>query len=68
MITRTVGSGAFSISGGSCASGTVINAGGNCTITVQYVPSGPTTSTAHVTITDSGATAASQNSGNFNGN
>ena len=67
-ITQTSGSGTFSITGGSCASGTVISPAGNCTLTVQYVPSGTTTSTAHVTITDSGAMNASQNSANFSGN
>jgi hypothetical protein len=61
--------GTFSITGGNCASGTVIAAGGNCTITVQYVPGTSTaTATAHVTITDSGAATATQTSANFSGN
>ena len=68
-ITRTAGAGTFSITGGTCTSGTVIAAGGNCTITVQYAPGTSTaTATAHVTIADTGATTATQNSPNFNGN
>jgi len=75
-ITRTVGTGVFTITGGTCASGMVIAQGGHCTISVHYAP--PTTctttatatcaATAHVTVADTGATSASQNSANFNGN
>jgi len=69
-ITKTVGPGIFSITGGTCTSTTVLTptTGNTCTIAVRYVPSGTTTSTAHVTVTGSGLATASQNSGNFNGN
>jgi hypothetical protein len=48
--------GTFSIiAGGTCANGTVVAAGGNCTINVQYAPPGnTTTATANVTITATG--------------
>ena len=72
-ITRTAGTGAFSIvttgpTPSSCLSGTVLTQGQSCTIVVQYVPSGTATSTAHVTLADTGATTASQNGANFNAN
>jgi hypothetical protein len=67
-ITRTAGLGLFSITGGTCVSGAVIQPGGSCTITVQYLPVGTSTSTAFVTITDKGTTTTSQNSPSFNGN
>jgi hypothetical protein len=61
--------GTFSITGGTCASGTVVNPGSSCTISVQYVPGTSTaTATAHVTITDTGAGSASQTTSNFNAN
>jgi hypothetical protein len=67
---RQTGTGTFTITGGTCLSGTVIAPGGSCTINVRYVP--PTTgtlgSTANVTITDSGATTATQTSATFTGN
>jgi hypothetical protein len=58
------GTGTFSITaGGTCASGTVINPGGNCTINVQYVPpaapAGPG-STITLTLNDTGAGSATQ--------
>jgi hypothetical protein len=46
--------GTFSIIAGGCANGTVLLAGGSCTINVQYAPSGTTTATANVTITATG--------------
>jgi hypothetical protein len=79
-IARTAGTGTFSITGGTCAAGTVLSPspgpGNSCTINVQYVPpatctttaTGTCTSTAHVTLTDTGAATASQNGGNFNAN
>ncbi len=70
-ITKSAGNAAsaFSITGGTCGSGTVVPPGGSCTINVQYAPGGvTTTATAHVTITGSGLAAATLNSGNFNGN
>jgi hypothetical protein len=67
-IVKTAGLGAFSITGGTCVSGMAIDAGSNCTVTVQYVASGTSTSTAHLTITDTGAATTSQSTPNFNAN
>jgi hypothetical protein len=67
-IAKTAGLGTFSITGGTCVSGLVIDAGSNCTVTVQYVPSGTSTSTAHLTIADTGAATTSQSTPNFTGN
>jgi hypothetical protein len=67
-IVKTDGLGTFSITGGTCVSGLVIDAGANCTVTVQYAPSGTSTSTAHLTITDTGAATTSQSTANFNAN
>jgi hypothetical protein len=69
----------FTITGGTCASGTVLNpanAGtapptpaGSCTITVQYASGGSTANaTGHVTVTGTGLAAASQNGANFTAN
>jgi hypothetical protein len=71
VVNRATGAGAFTvISGGSCVAGLVLQPGGSCTVNVQYVPptTGSLTSTAHVTITDTGATTATQNSANFPAN
>jgi hypothetical protein len=75
MITKTSGPGTFSIQpGGTCVSGASVAAGGGtCTINVRYVPpaypaSLATPGVAHVTLTDTGAATASQNSPNFNSN
>ena len=35
---KTLGNGTFSLTGGTCASGTVLNVGASCTVIVQYVP------------------------------
>jgi hypothetical protein len=67
-IVKTAGLGTFSITGGTCVSGMVIDAGSQCTVTVQYVPGGTSTSTAHLTITDTGAATTSQSTSNFNAN
>ena len=69
-ISRLTGTGTFSIVGGSCALGTVLNPGGTCTINVQYQPpaTGGVGSSGRVTLTDTGALAGSQNSPPFNGN
>ena len=71
-ITQTVGAGtngAFSITGGTCGTTVlVVNPGLTCTIIVTYQPTTTATSTAHVTITDTGASTPSQNSSNFNAN
>jgi hypothetical protein len=69
-ITETAGAGFFSLVapafGTPCMPGLVVAAGGNCTIGVQYYPTpGTETSTAFVTITDSGAATSSQNSAPF---
>ena len=67
--TSGTGNGAFSITGGTCVSGLVINPGSNCTINVSY--SGETnTSTAngHVTVTGTGLATASQSSSTFPAN
>jgi hypothetical protein len=70
--------GSFAITGGSCANGLVVNAGSNCTITVQYTPNLANTqnSTAHVTVIGTGITGtpsaatspATQNGNSFNAN
>jgi hypothetical protein len=68
-VTRTAGTGAFSILNTStCVSGTVLAPGASCTVVVQYVPVTVATSTAHITLTDTGLATTSQNSANFNGN
>jgi Bacterial Ig domain len=62
--------GTFSvIAGGTCASGTVINPGGSCTVNVQYAP-GTSTATAsgHVNVTGTGAGTATVSSANFPAN
>jgi len=62
--------GTFSIQpGGTCVSGLAINPNGNtCTINVRYQPNNTSNATAHVTLNDTGATTATQNSSNFTGN
>jgi IPT/TIG domain-containing protein len=73
-ITRVggAGTGTFSISsGGTCASGTVLNPGQSCTVNVQYAPGTSTaTASAHITVTGTGLGGAtgSQNSPNFSAN
>jgi hypothetical protein len=75
-ITRATGTGTFSPTGGTCASGTVLNPGGSCTINVQYVPpatctttaTGTCASTAHVSLANSGAASNPFNGPNFNAN
>ena len=67
--TSGTGNGTFSITGGTCVSGSVINAGSSCTINVRY--SGQTnTSTANaaVTITDTGTSTTSQTTAAFSAN
>jgi hypothetical protein len=64
--------GTFTIAaGGTCASGTVVNPGGSCTINVSYAPGVSTvTATAHVNVTGSGISSptGTQSSANFNAN
>jgi hypothetical protein len=67
-ITRIAGTGTFSVTGGTCAAGFVVNPGSSCTVTVQYAPGTSTaTARAHITVTGTG-TAASVNSPNFTAN
>jgi len=69
-VVRTAGTGTFAITGGTCVNGAVVAAGGNCTADVQYTPpaTGAVASAAHVTLADSGASTATQNSPGFTGN
>jgi hypothetical protein len=78
-IARQTGTGTFTITGGTCASGFVITAGAasatpSCTINVSYVPTvtscagGACNSTANVTLTGTGAATATVTSANFTGN
>jgi hypothetical protein len=69
-ITKTAGAAAstFTITGGTCKAGTILQPGGACTITVQYAPAGTTKATAYVTLTDIGAATATQNSAALSGN
>jgi len=71
-IIKTAGPAAtvFSITGGTCAAGLMINPGSSCTVNVQYAPGGSTaTSTAHVQVTGMGIAAPIPRNGpNFNGN
>jgi hypothetical protein len=62
--------GTFSITGGTCVSGTAVAAGNTCTIIVQYAPGTSTaTATANVTITGTGASGTgSLTSANFTAN
>jgi len=68
-ITKVSGPGTFSITGGTCVSGKVVNPGTNCTINVQYVTGGsPANASANVTVTGNGLATASQTSSNFPAN
>ena len=70
-VVKTAGpaAGVFSITGGTCASGSSISPGASCTIVVQYNPGGTTaTSTAHIALTNAGATTSPLNSANFSAN
>jgi hypothetical protein len=61
--------GTFSITGGTCTSGFIVNAGSSCTISVQYAPGTSTvTATANVTITGTGMATATLTSANFSAN
>ena len=70
MVNRVSGTGAFTVTGGTCVSGLVLAPAATCTITVHYVPpaTGSLTATGHVTITDTGTMTATQNSPNFSAN
>jgi hypothetical protein len=73
-VTKTAGpaSGAFSIVAGpltTCVAPMSLAPGANCTIRVQYAPGGSTgTSTAHIALTNTGATTNPLNGPNFNAN
>jgi hypothetical protein len=70
-IARASGTGTFTIIGGTCTSGYVVNPGASCTITVHYVPpAAPAnpSSTAQVTIYDTGTPSTSQKSSTFTAN
>ena len=71
-LTRTSGTGTFTVTGGTCISGAVVNSGGGtCTINVHYVPpAAPAsiTSTMRVNLANTGANANPLQSGNFTGN
>jgi hypothetical protein len=57
-IAPTAGGGTWSVTGGSCTSGLVLNPGNTCTINVQYTyPTGSAagSATARVTISDTGS-------------
>lgn len=65
VVTRVSGSGSFAIvtpsTGTPCAKTVMVPAkGGTCTIAVQYTPLDTEISTARVTLTDSGAETATQ--------
>lgn len=65
VVTRVSGSGSFAIvtpgTGTPCAKTLVVPAkGGKCTIAVQYTPLDTEISTARVTLTDTGAETATQ--------
>jgi len=71
-LTQISGTGTFSITGGTCISGAVVNAGGGtCTINVHYVPPAApasVTSTMRVNLPNTGANANPLQSGNITGN
>jgi hypothetical protein len=65
-VTAGAANGTFTITGGTCTAGAVLNPRGTCTIIVQYVPINTTQATAYVTLTDTGAGTATQSSPTFN--
>jgi len=71
-LTRTSGTGTFTITGGTCISGAVVNAGGGtCTINVHYEPpAAPAsiTSNMRVNLANTGANANPLQSGSLTGN
>src|SRR5262249_38077187 len=69
-ITRTAGTGTFSVTGGTCISGTVVNAGGCCTSRAHLAPpeTGSVSSTAHATLPNSGASSNPLQGPGFQGN
>jgi len=70
-LTPVSGSGTFTITGGTCVNGTVVNAGGSCVINVHYVPPAApasVTTTMRVNLPNTGAATNPQQSGNITGN
>ncbi len=70
-LTPISGTGTFTITGGTCVNGAVVNAGGTCTINVHYVPpAAPASmsSTMRVNLPNTGATTNPLQSGNITGN
>jgi hypothetical protein len=70
-LTPVSGSGTFTITGGTCVNGAVVNAGGTCVINVHYVPpAAPAsmTTTMRVNLPNTGAPTNPQQSGNITGN
>jgi hypothetical protein len=70
--TQTGGTGTFSITGGTCASGSVVSAGGSsCTITVHYVPPASpasVSSTMRINLANTGAATNPLQSQGITGN
>jgi len=59
----------LTVTGGTCVAGLTVAPLGTCTIIVTYNSnSAATSATAHVTVNDTGAAAASQSGANFNAN
>ena len=70
-LTPLSGSGTFTITGGTCVSGAVVNAGGTCVLNVHYAPpAAPASmsSTMRVNLPDTGAATDPQQSGSITGN
>ena len=69
-ITRILGDpkSKFLITGGSCSAGREIVPGETCTIAVKYEPANEGTSTAHVTLTGTGARETQLHSESFESN
>jgi hypothetical protein len=73
MIRPQAGTGSWSITGGTCVSGLVLNPGDTCSVNIQFVPGGSSplgTNVAIVTIADTGSSTGNggQNSPNINAN
>ncbi len=71
-LSQLSGTGTFTITGGTCVSGAVVNAGGGtCTINVHYVPPASpasVTSTMRVNLSNTGAASNPLQSGSITGN
>ncbi|HEX9031736.1 MAG TPA: Ig-like domain-containing protein [Streptosporangiaceae bacterium] len=67
-ISSTSTNGTFSITGGTCVTGAVVNPGGTCSINVRYAPTNTSSSTATVTITGVGLLNGTATSSSFSAN